>query len=88
MKHDDSELRVPVAQLALPVAESRDRGNHEGGAVHAAVVQAPQERHHLDGFPEAHLIAHDPCNSCESCMHTRKRYQNIGGDVLGQRSDK
>lgn len=63
VKDDNSELGVPVAQLALPVPQSGDGGDHKGGAVHAAVVQAAKERDQLDRLPETHLIAHDACMS-------------------------
>ena len=59
--HDDVERRAPLAELAVPVAQRRQRHDHDVRAAHlVALADVRQERDRLHGLPQPHLVREDP----------------------------
>mmetsp|Transcript_8704 Transcript_8704/g.35472 ORF Transcript_8704/g.35472 Transcript_8704/m.35472 type:complete len:262 (-) Transcript_8704:960-1745(-) len=58
--HAEMQLRGPQFELALPVAQRRQRRHDQVGSAYTGVLESRQEDHCLNGLAEAHLVRQDP----------------------------
>ena len=58
MVHDGVHIG-PGGELALPVGDGGERGDHQEGALDACAKHLRQQRDGLDGLPQTHLVSQD-----------------------------